>query len=742
MRPPGTPASPSRRHFLKASATVGGGLVLGIHFTGCGREVSIAGPGSLAPDAWLQITPDDRVIFQLDKAEMGQGVITALPTLVGEELELDPARIHVHIAPVHRSFQDPLQVTGGSTSIATRWEPVRRSGAAAREMLRAAAAGLWSVPAGEVTLRDGIVRHPPSDRSARYGDLAEAAARLPVPSDPALKQAADYRWIGQSVPRTDRVSKSTGRAVFGMDVGLGEHSIPGLVTAVVLRSPRFGAELLSYDDAAARELPGVIDVVRISTGVAVIASGYWPARQAAADIRLNWSEGPEPTLSSESLEATQRRLLEEKTGREARGDGNFARALEGAARTVESEYVLPHLAHATMEPMNCTAWLRDGHCDVWAPTQAPDLLQSAVSALTGLPREQVQVHGTLLGGGFGRRAMVDFAVEAVEVSRSSGRPVKVVWSREDDMRHDYYRPASYNRLKATLTADNAVSGWEHRLVSPSLIAPLMGDFLDTLLPDWVPGGVTRAAGRAGGALLRGRDPSSTEGADDLPYAIDNIRVEFILHDPGVPIGFWRSVGHSQNAFVVESFVDEVAHAAGEDPLEFRLRRLAAYPRHLDVLRLAAEKAGWGESPPGHFQGIAVHASFDSVVAEVAEVSVEDGNIRVHRVVCAVDCGLVINPDIVRAQMQGGIIFGLTAALKSRITLQDGGVAESNFHDYELLRLNETPRIDVHIVPRDTAPTGVGEPGTPPIAPAVANAVFAATGRRLRRMPLRLSEASA
>ena len=726
-----------RRTFLKASAMAGGGLALGIPLSSCSGSSTDAAENGLTPDAWLLITPDDRVIFQLDKAEMGQGVITGLPTLVGEELDLDPARIHVHLAKVDPQFSDPLQVTGGSTSMAKRWGPVRHSGAAAREMLRQAAAAEWSVAADSVSVHDGRIDHAPSGRSASYGDLASAAARQRVPENPPMKDPANYRWIGHSLPRTDRVIKSMGAAVFGLDTGMGDHAIPDLATAVVLRSPRFGATLESHDAAGARELPGVLDIFAIDTGVAVLAEGYWPARKAVDRVTANWSPGPLAGLDSAALEETQRQLLTDGDPRRVRDEGEFDQALETAARVIESEYLAPHLAHATMEPMNCTAWAREDACDIWAPTQAPDMLQAAVAELTGLPRERINIHVTLLGGGFGRRAMSDFGLEAVEISRRAGRPVKVVWSREDDMRHDFYRPATRNRLRATITPEGQLSGWEHRLVGPSIVGPMLGDFLGTLLPGWVPGRLADTIGRAGGGFVSARDPTLTEGATDLPYAIDSIRVASQMHDPGVPIGFWRSVGHSQNAFVVESFIDEVAHALGEDPVAFRKKRLADHPRHTEVLRLAAEKADWGNPAEGRFQGVAVHASFDSVVAEVAEVSVTDGNIRVHRVVCAVDCGLAVNPDIVRAQMESGIIFGLTAALKSRVTLVDGGIRESNFHDYPLLRMDETPQIEVHIVPRESPPTGVGEPGTPPIAPAVGNAVFAATGIRLRRMPFTL-----
>lgn len=728
----------TRRTLLKTSAVAGGGLIIGVHLSGCASAPPIGAEGDLSPDAWLQITPDDRVIFQLDKTEMGQGVITSLPTLVGEELNLDPARIHVHLAPVHPRFQDPIQITGGSTSIANRYQPLRQTGAAAREMLLAAAAQRWSVPAEELELEDGAVHHRASGNSARFGELAEAAARQRVPNAVSLKPASQFRWIGQSVPRTDRVTKSTGQAVFGIDVGLNGQSLPNLATAVVIRPPRFGAELEGFDAREARQVPGVIDVIAVRTGVAVIADGYWPARQAAGEVEARWSDGPLKGLDSAAIEAAQRQALDEQSGRTVRHEGNFARAAAQAERVIDAEYVIPHLAHATMEPMNCTAWLHDGVCDVWVPTQGPDIVQAVAAEAAKLPRDKVRVHSTLMGGGFGRRGIPDYAAESVEVARLAGRPVKVVWSREDDMRHDFYRPATCNRLRAAIDEDGAVTGWEHRLVGPSIIGTLVPDFLGALMPTWVPGGVTHLLGRAGSAVIRGRDSSSTEGAADLPYAIDHIRVESILHDPGVPIGFWRSVGHSQNAFVVESFVDEVAHAAGADPLTFRLERLPGHPRHRATLQLAAEKANWGQPPPGRSQGVAVHESFGSVVTEIAEVSVDNGRIRVHRVVCVVDCGLVINPDIVRAQMEGSIIFGLTAALKSKVTLTDGGIRQSNFHDYDLLRMDETPAIDVYFVNQDAPPSGVGEPGLPPIAPAVANAVFAATGQRLRTMPLRLT----
>ncbi|MCC5870808.1 MAG: xanthine dehydrogenase family protein molybdopterin-binding subunit [Gammaproteobacteria bacterium] len=728
----------TRRTLLKTSAVAGGGLIVGVNLTGCASAPTLGAEGDLSPDAWLQITPDDRVIFQLDKTEMGQGVITSLPTLVGEELNLDPARIHVHLAPVHPRFQDPIQITGGSTSIANRYQPLRQTGAAARDMLIGAAAERWSVPASDLELEDGAVHHRGSGRSARFGELAEAAARQSIPKNPTLKPASEFRWIGQSVPRTDRVTKSTGQAAFGIDVGMNGQQLPNLATAVVIRAPRFGAELQGFDAQEARKVPGVIDVIAVSSGVAVIAKGYWPARQAAGKVDARWSEGPLKGLDSASIEAAQRRALDEQKGRNARNDGNFARAAEQAHRVIDAEYVIPHLAHATMEPMNCTAWLHDGICDVWVPTQGPDIVQAVAAEAAKLPRNKVHVHSTLMGGGFGRRGIPDYAAEAVEVARLAGRPVKVVWSREDDMRHDFYRPATCNRLRAALDDNGTVTGWEHRLVGPSIIGTLVPDFLGALMPTWVPGGVTNVLGRAGGAVIRGRDSSSTEGAADLPYAIDHVRVESILHDPGVPIGFWRSVGHSQNAFVVESFVDEVAHAAGADPLAFRLERLAGHPRHLATLKLAADKANWGHPAEGRSQGVAVHESFGSVVTEIAEVSVENGRIRVHRVVCAIDCGLVINPDIVRAQMEGSIVFGLTAALKSKVTLKDGGIRQSNFHDYDLLRMDETPVIDVYFVNQDAPPSGVGEPGLPPIAPAVANAVFAATGQRLRTMPLRLA----
>jgi CO/xanthine dehydrogenase Mo-binding subunit len=736
-----------RRSLLRVMALAGGGFALGVHWVPAAQAAARgdradAHPedGGLEPNAWLCITADDRIRFQLDKAEMGQGVITALPMLLAEELEVDPGRIGIEIAPVDPLFQDPMQITGGSTSVTTRWLPLRRTGAAAREMLCRAAARAWSVPVESLAAEAGRIVHGASGRSAPFGDFATAAARERVPRNPSLKAPTAFRVIGRSVPRSDRVSKATGRATFGIDVAVAPQGsrLPGLATAVLARAPRFGSRLQSWDGTGALAAVGVLDVVEVETGVAVVAAGYWAARQGLARLEATWTPGPDPELDSAAVLAGQRAALAGGGGRRVRDDGDVHEGLRAGARVLEAEYRVPFLAHATMEPMNCTAWYRDGVCDVWAPSQAPDVAQALVADAVGLARSKVRVHGTLMGGGFGRRGIPDFAAEAAAVSKACGRPVKVIWSREDDLRHDYYRPSTCNLLRGALDGAGRITAWEHRMAAPSMLVGLLPTFAEAVLPQWVPDAAIAGATRVATPLLRTRDGTSHEGAVEMPYSAAHVRVEHVHHDVGVPLGFWRSVGHSQNAFVVEGFIDELAHAAAIDPLAFRLQLLDRHPRHRAVLERVRDAAPWGLTAPGRHQGVAVHECFGTLVAQIAEVSVTAGRVKVHRVTCAVDCGLVVNPEIVRAQMASGILFGLTAALTGEITLAQGAVVQSNFHDYGLLRMDEAPEIEVHLLSSAADPAGVGEPGTPPIAPAVANAIFAATGQRLRSLPLRLA----
>ncbi len=706
-----------RRDFLKAGAVLGGGLVLGVYLPpgrarAAGEAAKEAPPD---PNAWLRIGADDQVTVVVHHSEMGQGVYTSIPMLVAEELGVEWSRVRYEAAPVAAVYNHPwwgVQGTGGSTSIPSSWEPLRRVGATARAMLVAAAAAEWGVPAAECVAEKGRVLHRASGREARYGELAEKAARLRVPADVTLKDPVDFTLIGKPLPRLDTPEKVQGVGKFGLDVAL-----PGMLTAVVARPPTFGGKVKGLDAEKARAVPGVKLVVEVPSGVAVIADGFHAATEGRDALRVEWAPGPEPELSSEALRQRYAALARQP-GSVARKDGDPAAALAEGAKTLTAEYEVPFLAHAPMEPLNCAVDLRADRCEIWTGTQMQTGDRNAAAAVAGLPPERVQLHTLLLGGGFGRRAnpASDFVVEAVHVAKAAKAPVKVVWTREDDTRGGYYRPCWYDRISGAVDRQGRPTAWLHRIVGQSIMA----------------GTAFEAMG-----VKDGVDQTSVEGAADLPYAIPNVRVE--LHSPRlpVPVLWWRSVGHSHTAFVVESFVDELAAAAGSDPYEFRRGLLAGHPRHRGVLELAAQRAGWGTAPPaGRHRGIAVHKSFGSYVAQVAEVSVDDGGkIRVHRVVCAVDCGIVVNPDTVAAQMEGGIVFGLSAALYGEITLEKGRVRESNFHDYPLVRLSDSPEVEVHIVPSQAPPSGVGEPGVPPIAPAVANAVFAATGKRLRRLPL-------
>jgi isoquinoline 1-oxidoreductase beta subunit len=702
----------SRRDFLEATTAAGAGLMIGFHLPASGRSRSAGAAAPFAPNAWVRIGPDDRVQLLVDRSEMGQGVATALPMLLAEELEADWTKIEIAFAPAAPEYANPLfgiQGTGGSTSVRAAWTPLRKAGAAAREMLIAAAALTWGVPASECRAERGAVRHPSSGRHLSYGKLATRAAALPVPKDPPLKDPKDWKILGTRVPRLDTPAKVDGSAQFGIDV-----KVPGMFVAVVARCPVPGGKLATFDAAAARAVPGVRHVVPISSGVAVVADGYWPAKKGRDGLRLTWDEGPTAAVSSAAI-AQLFAERSEQPGAVARHDGGDPdAALAAAVQRRDAVYELPFLAHATMEPMNCTAHVRGDGVDIWVPTQFQTGAQQLGAKIGGVPPERVRVHTTYLGGGFGRRFELDFVQEALETSKAVGAPVKVIWSREDDVQHDVYRPACRHRLRAGLDASGRPAVWTHRIVAPSILA--------RVFPNRVKDGL---------------DPEAVEGAAEMPYAVPAVHVDYVLADTGIPVGFWRSVNNSFNAFAVESFVDELAHAAGRDPYEYRRALLANQPRHRGVLELAAERAGWGAPlPAGRARGIAVWKSFESYVAQVAEVSLDaDGTPRVHRVVCAVDCGPVVNPDTVAAQMESGIVYGLTAALWGEITIARGRAVQSNFHDYRMLRLAEMPRVEVHIVASSDAQGGVGEPGTPPIAPAVANALFALTGKRIRRLPI-------
>lgn len=702
----------SRRDFLKAGTALGGGLLLSLSLPGF-VITSLAAPASnqpFRPNAFLRITPDGLTTIIVPKSEMGQGVLTALPMLIAEELDADWAAIRVEQAPTAKEYQTTwnLQITGGSTSVRSSWDLFRQAGAAARFLLVAAAAQIWNVAASSCTTQNGIVTGP-GGKKLTYGALVDKAAALAstLPKELPLKQPKDFRYIGKPLPRLDVKDKVNGRAAFGIDVQL-----PGLLIAKVLRCPVFGGKLVSFNATKAKAVPGVRHVVQISQGVAIVADHYWAAVQGIEALECQWDEGPNKNLSSDEI-TRQFAAAAQKPGEVARQEGHADKTLLVAKKQLKAIYQVPFLHHATMEPQNCTAYFKDNHCEIWAPTQSQTNAQKVAAKAAGLPIEAITLHTTLLGGGFGRRLEHDFVAEAVEIAKAVKVPIKVVWSREEDVQHGFYRPATYNVLQAGLDERGQLQAWTHRIVGPSIAARSSPD-------------------------RKGIDHNSVDGAADLPYDVPNLLVDYIMYNTAVPVGYWRSVGSSQNAFITECFLDEVAAASGQHPYTFRLKLLAKAPRHKAVLELAATQAKWQQPlPKGHALGFAVHQSFGSYVAHVAEVSVVEGEVRVHRVVCAIDCGMVVNPDIVTAQMQSGVVFGLTAALKGEITLEKGRVQQSNFHDYPLLRMSEMPVIEVHIMPSADAPGGVGEPGVPPIAPAVANAVFAVTGKRIRQLPIKL-----
>jgi len=724
----------SRRDFLKTSA----GLTLGVVVPGAWAAQQAAPgsaakagtsvpAGSLAPNAFVRVGADDTVTVLVKHVEMGQGTFTGLPTLVAEEMDADWSRIRVEAAPAdaklyNNLFFGAVQGTGASTSMANSFEQMRQAGAAARAMLVAAAAEQWAVPAEAITVEAGVVKHLPSKRQARFGQLAKAAARQPVPAEVKLKDPKDFVFIGKRAPRTDSAQKATGTARYTQDVKL-----PGMLTAVVAHPPRFGAKVKSFDARTAKAVPGVVAVVKfetpVNTGVAILAKDFWSAKKGRDALAVEWDETNAFKLGSAQIMAEYKRLAA-SPGLPARSDGDAEQAYTSAAQQLHAEFEFPFLAHAAMEPLNCVVKLGSNSCEVWNGEQwhTPD--QAAIAGVLGIEPGRVKINQLYAGGSFGRRAnpYSDFVVEAAAIAKAYGgsAPVKMVWTREDDMRAGYYRPMYYHTLRAGLDAQGNIVAWQHRIVGQSI---LTGTTFEGFM------------------VKNGIDHTSVEGAYSLPYAIANLSVE--LHSPkiGVPVQWWRSVGSTHTAFSTETFLDELAAAAGRDAVELRLALLDKHPRHTGVLKLAAERAGWsaplatGRTGERRGRGVAVHESFGTPVAQVAEVTVQsDGSFRVDRVVCAVDCGIAVNPDVVKAQMEGSIGYGLSAALHEKISLNDGLVEQSNFHDYPPLRMSDMPHIEVHIVASNAKPTGVGEPGTPLIAPAVANAIYAATGKRLRNLP--------
>jgi isoquinoline 1-oxidoreductase subunit beta len=681
----------SRRGFLGTAA----GLCIG--FTLSGKRAEAAPSNKL--NAFVHVGADDTVTLFIHKGEMGQGTVTSLSMLLAEELECDWQKIRTEFAPVSREY-GPMQGVFGSSSIRTSYNSLRTAGAAAREMLIEAAAKQWGVDKGACRAQNNAVVNTATGARATYGSLAVAASKLQPPANPALKDSARYSLVGKPVKRLDTPAKTDGSSTFGMDVRL-----PGMLYAVVARCPVFGGRVKSFDASKAKAVPGVRNVLGISTGVAVVADNTWNAMQGRRALAIEWDEGKVASVDTPGITKAFIEKMAE-SGAVAKRTGDTETALAAAAKKVDAVYEVPFLAHAPMEPLNATADVKPDHCSIYASTQGQTAAQQIAAKITGLGPEAIDVHTLYLGGGFGRRAANDYIGEAVEVSKAIGGPVKLTWSREDDLQRDYYRPASYARFSGAVDAE----GWPHVFTSRIACPPF--------------GGGSRTA---------------TEGVADLAYAIPHFLVDYHAVDHGIPVSYWRSVGYSQNTFFAESFFDELVHAGGKDPVEARRRLLGNQPRLRAVLDLAAEKAGWGKPlPAGRGRGVSLANNIGSFTAQVAEVSVTQGKVRVHRVVCAVDCGRIVNPSIIEQQIQSGIAFGLAAALKGGITIDKGRVQQSNFHQYDVLRIDEMPVVEVHILPTDNPSGGIGEASTPGIAPAVTNAIFAATGQRVRRLPIRLA----
>ncbi|WP_206996312.1 xanthine dehydrogenase family protein molybdopterin-binding subunit [Trinickia mobilis] len=715
---------PARRSFLKGAGTAAAlALTIGFEWAGPARRAFAAAAtqagGAFTPNAFLRIGTDDSVTVIAKHVELGQGAYTGIATIVAEELDADWAQVRVESAPADAKRYANLafgtiQGTGGSSAMSNSWMQLRQAGAKGRAMLVSAAAAKWRVPAADLRTERGSVHHPASGRRATYGSLATAAAKLPVPDTVTLKDPKAFKLIGTQVPRVDAAAKSNGTAQFTIDV-----TFPGMLVALLQRPPQFGATVKSFDASATKAVPGVVDVVQVPRGVAVVGKSFWAAKQGRDALKVEWDDTHAEKRSSADIMNAYRRLAEQP-GRPAHVAGDAPQAIEGAAKKISATYEFPYLAHAPMEPLDAVVKLTADSCEIWAGDQFQTVDQANAAHTAGLPPEKVSIHTLYAGGSFGRRANPgsDYIVEAVSIAKAlgaNGTPVKLQWTREDDIHGGLYRPMYFHKLEAGLDANGQLTGWHHHIVGQSILA---GTPFSAMVKD-------------------GIDSTSVEGAANIAYAIPNVSVELTTTQTGVPVLWWRVVGSSHTAFAVEAFMDEVAHAAGQDPYTFRRNLLAHEPRMKAVLELAAERAGWSSTPlpAGKGRGIAVAEAFNTYVAQVAEVTVDkDGKVKVDRVVCAVDCGTPINPDIIAAQMQGGIGFGLGAVLYGAITLKDGRVEQNNFDGYHVLRMNAMPKVEVYIVPSGEAPTGVGEPGVAPVGPAVANAIFAATGKRFHALP--------
>lgn len=718
------PIKTSRRTFLKATGAVSGGLVIGFNLAVGNRIAAAQAPQAASlnqPNAFLRIARDGTVTVQVKHLEFGQGVMTSLPMLVAEELGCEFSKVRAELAPAAPQYAHTvfgMQMTGGSTSVANSWEQLRTVGAMARMMLVTAAANRWKVKAASCNVSNGVVTGPKGKR-ATFGELADDAAKLPTPDKVALKDAKDFKIIGRPTRRLDAPAKVNGSARFGIDIT--NKQIPNLHTALVARAPQFGGTVKKFDASKVNGLPGVTHVIQLSHGVAVVGKSFWAVKTARDALQIEWNLDGASKADSASLRRTY--LETAKTPGLTAKQGK-PEAVKAGAKTLTAEFEMPFLAHAAMEPLNCTASVKGDHCEIWVGSQFQTVDAAVAAQVAGVPPQNVKLNTVIAGGGFGRRAnpSADYIAEAVEIAKKAGVPVKTVWTREDDTKGGYYRPMYAHRIEGALDANNKLSAWNHTIVGQSIIA---GTSFEPFL------------------VKNGIDATSTEGVADTPYDIPNMHTSLHTTKTGVPGLWWRSVGHTHTAFAMETMMDDMAKLAGQDPVAFRRQYLGKHPRVLNALNLVAEKAGWGSTiAKGRARGVAVHESFGSVVAHVVEVSLDGGNIRLHRVVSVIDCGLVVNPLTVTAQVESAIVFGLSAALYGKVTLKEGVVEQSNFHDYPVLRINEMPKVEVHIMPGGKAPTGVGEPGTPPIAPAVSNALFALTGKRLRTLPFDVSQLKA
>jgi len=701
-----------RRQFLQTGAATGGALMIGFVLPGCATtDTSGAKVTTAMPNAWVRVGSDNSVTLLCARSEMGQGVYTSMPMLIAEELDVDLTKVKVEMAPAGEPYINAMaggQLTGGSTSVREAYDKLRVAGAQARTVLVQAAAQKWNVSESQCSAKDAWVIGPGGQKLS-YGELAEPASKLTPPKEPKLKAAKDFRYIGKRITRLDTPAKLDGSAEFGIDA-----KVPGMLIAALAQCPVFGGKVASFDGTKAKTMPGVKHVVQVTDGVAVVADTYWHAKTALTAVSIKWNEGAGANMSSAGIGA-ELKTAADRTGATFKKVGDADAALKSAAKRIEAGYEIPFTAHVTMEPMNFTADVRKDSCLLVGPTQFQQLAQGVAAAMLKMKPEQIQVRTTFLGGGFGRRVDVDFVQQAIEISQAAGVPVKLIWSREDDMTHDFYRPISYHKLTAGLDASGKPVAMKFSMASPSVTKRLFSAFVKD-----------------------GIDPFMLEYAP-IPYDIPNQLGNVVIHDTGVPVGYWRSVSHGLNAFANESFMDELAVAAGKDPVEYRRSLLGKEPRYLRVLNMAAEKSGWGKPlPAGRKLGIALMEGYGTYLAQVAEVSVSGNDIKVHKVVVVADLGSMVNPNIVEQQIESSVIFGMSSALYDEITVNSGRVQQTNFHDYRVPRMNEAPKIEIHVIANGEPPGGIGEPVTALVAPAVANAVFGITGKRLRKLPLKLA----